>query len=657
MGIGWRSGAGFALATAAAFALLSGVAHSAPKPDFFKCKEAPGGKCGTIKVPLDRLGTSNEKIKIFFEYYKPTKGGPADEAIVTSGGGPGASATQDQFYSDFLKDQQLTPLLKKRAFVVVDQRGVGKSGALDCPELQHGENPDLYESVENCAEQLGREAQLYGTGDVALDLEAVRKALKIDELNLFGGSYAATDIQAYVTRFPEHVRSVVLDAPLVLVDYDTFFIEGVKAHDRAADLICERSLSCGPEIDTHERLAWLAERVRTDPVEGTALDAQGQEHDVVVDESFLLYFLMWTTQGGFVSLSEIGAAAKALEAGDEAPLLRLAAEHDQSFVFDDGSPKNFSSALNWARYCTDAPFSWDKSAPLAMRQAQFEAARDALPDDTFAPYSVEGWLSPLPDALYGPDPCIRWPAPDGPVEPALPTEDFPADVPALILAGDLDLDTPTAEAEKLQAVWPGSELVEVVNAEHTPATTAQFQCAAKLTQDFMKNLAQGDSSCAEQLDNVSFPARGDFPMTSDDTAPATVGDPSKDESTELDRKVAAAAVASASDGFRRLFSQQRGREGPGLRGGTFEPNGGSDTTAGIKFTDLKFTEDVSVKGTGLYNFNTQAIKANVKVDGPGSEDGKLDIKGVWFGFGPPTTVFKVTGKIDGRKVSLEVPAS
>ena len=104
---------------------------------------------------------------------------------------------------------------------------------------------------------------------MALDLEALRKALGIEKMNLFGGSYAATDIQAYVTRFPEHVRSAVLDAPVVLVDYDPFFPEGVKAHNRAADLICERSLSCGPEIDTNERVEWLAERLRTDPVEGT----------------------------------------------------------------------------------------------------------------------------------------------------------------------------------------------------------------------------------------------------------------------------------------------------------------------------------------------------------------------------------------------------
>ncbi len=191
------------LAIAAVVATTPPAAHGA-KPHFFKCKEAPGGKCGTVKVPLDRLGTSSKKIKIFFEYYKPTDGKKSNQAIVTSGGGPGLGATQEPFYSDYLKDFVFAPLLRSQAFVVVDQRGVGKSGALNCPDLQHpSPGPHGDEIVGDCGESLGRKAQLYGTGDVALDLEEVRKALRIKKLNLFGGSYAATDVQAYAMRFPE----------------------------------------------------------------------------------------------------------------------------------------------------------------------------------------------------------------------------------------------------------------------------------------------------------------------------------------------------------------------------------------------------------------------------------------------------------------------
>ena len=65
-----KRGSCLAAMAVVALALIPAEAGAA-KAKLFKCKEAPGGKCGTVKVPLDRLGTSDEKIKIFFEYYKP----------------------------------------------------------------------------------------------------------------------------------------------------------------------------------------------------------------------------------------------------------------------------------------------------------------------------------------------------------------------------------------------------------------------------------------------------------------------------------------------------------------------------------------------------------------------------------------------------------
>ena len=43
------------------------------------------------------------------------------------------------------------------------------------------------------------------------DLETVRRTLGYDKIDLYGGSYGATLAQAYVRRYPDSVRSVVLD--------------------------------------------------------------------------------------------------------------------------------------------------------------------------------------------------------------------------------------------------------------------------------------------------------------------------------------------------------------------------------------------------------------------------------------------------------------
>ena len=72
---------------------------------------------------------------------------------------------------------------------------------------------------------------------------------------------------------------------------------------------------------------------------------------------------------------------------------------------------------------------------------------------------------------------------------------------------------------------------------------------------------------------------------------------------------------------------------------------------------MRFTTDVAVSGESSYTWNAQLLEASVTVEGPGAEDGQLQISGVWYGFGVPTTVLQVTGTIGGRQVSVTTPAS
>jgi pimeloyl-ACP methyl ester carboxylesterase len=64
------------------------------------------------------------------------------------------------------------------------------------------------------------------------DLETVRHTLGYGKIDLFGGSYGATLAQAYVRRYPESVRSVVLDGGS---------LPGVRIYDVSA-LNAERAL-------------------------------------------------------------------------------------------------------------------------------------------------------------------------------------------------------------------------------------------------------------------------------------------------------------------------------------------------------------------------------------------------------------------------------
>jgi pimeloyl-ACP methyl ester carboxylesterase len=101
--------------------------------------------------------------------------------------------------------------------LLVDQRGTGGSNPLYCAELslhQVSSLPPRFPApeVEACRARLAAHAALdhYTTADAAEDLDAVRRALGYETLNLFGSSYGTRVVLEYLRRHSAHVRSAML---------------------------------------------------------------------------------------------------------------------------------------------------------------------------------------------------------------------------------------------------------------------------------------------------------------------------------------------------------------------------------------------------------------------------------------------------------------
>ena len=246
-----------------------------------------------------------------------------------------------------------------------------------------------------------------------------------------------------------------------------------------------------------------------------------------------------------------------------------------------------------------------------MRRRQYERTRDQLRRSTFAPFSVDGWLSSPPDGLQ-PDPCIIWPTPEPGTQPAVPPRTRFPDIPALVLSGDLDLNVTTAEARDVAALFPKSRFVELTNSGHHTVFSWRSECSAQIIQTFLATLKPGDTSCARDL-NVVFPAVGRFPAAA--ATPVRLSrDSSGDHSTKTDRKVAAVVAATFTDSLRRAY--MTGEDGPGLRGGTFDVEF-TDTETNLDLAAARYAGDVTVTGHGSVPFETNAIDAQLTVDGPG----------------------------------------
>jgi pimeloyl-ACP methyl ester carboxylesterase len=172
------------------------------------CPETTASLCGYVPVPLDRKFSKGTQLQIYFEVYPHSNPGPAVSAILVNLGGPGIGTTSGRDYFQFL----FAPNLDVHDLVLVDDRGTGQSGALECDELQHGTAPFIQSEID-CATQLGLAASRYRNGDIAQDMEAVRKTLDYNLIDYLGASFGGADATAYAVRYPEHTRSLVLDAP------------------------------------------------------------------------------------------------------------------------------------------------------------------------------------------------------------------------------------------------------------------------------------------------------------------------------------------------------------------------------------------------------------------------------------------------------------
>ena len=107
--------------------------------------------------------------------------------------------------------------------------------------------------------RLGARRGLYRTRDSVEDIEALRRALGVEKLTLFGISYGTKLALAYARAHPDHVARIALDSVVDPDDADGFGLEPYRAMAATLTALCPaRCVSADPAAD----LARLAARLR-----------------------------------------------------------------------------------------------------------------------------------------------------------------------------------------------------------------------------------------------------------------------------------------------------------------------------------------------------------------------------------------------------------
>lgn len=434
-------------------------------------------RCGTLEVYEDNITNTGKKISLRVAVIPAGSSSPEADPLFLLAGGPGQAASMD-----------FVPLLSglsrvnfKRDLVMVDQRGTGGSNPLVCPSLDAPEDPlygtpsdeaETLEWSETCAAALDADSRFYTTEHAARDLDAARQALGYGQVNLLGVSYGTRMAQVYQRMYPDQVRAMVLDG---VVPLDWALGERVALDaQRALDLLfarCQSEPGCREAFPAlPEEFDGLLDRLDEEPVEVMlAHPLTGEDIRVLLSRE---------TVGSAVRLLSYDSTTAALlpllihQASVEEKYQPLAAQY---VMVSESLSTSISYGMYYSVLCAeDVPYYPD----IMEETGTYLAYDQALVRSICARWPHE----PVPDAFHQP---LR------------------AEVPTLLVSGEVDPVTPPVYAERVAAGLPNSLNVVVPQMGHG---NLHQGCLPLLIRDFLEaGSVEGlDAECVEKIRALPF---------------------------------------------------------------------------------------------------------------------------------------------------------
>lgn len=380
-------------------------------------------RCGYLTVAENPDAPEGRSIRLFVAVIPSQSSEPPNDAFTFLAGGPGQAAS-----TSFVDLRHAFERLRRdRDIVLVDQRGTGRSAPMDCAQdevLIGSDAPEeqLLVALRECLSALEADPRFYTTSVAVDDLERVREALGYQQFNVYGGSYGTRVGLHYLRKYPDSVRTLVLDG-VVPADLNLGPDIALMAQRALESMFsrCAGSTACSETFgDVQEDFAALSAALRAQPVSIRMPDpVSGALRDVTLD------YMRFAIATRLLSYSPDSVALMPLllhEGNRNAHLEPLAA---QALMIENSLSEALSFGMHNSVVCTeDVPFY--QSADIDL-------------DRIKATYLGDSQLALLRSI------CEVWPA-------GIIDENFKApvrsDLPVLLLSGSADPITPPAYAER-----------------------------------------------------------------------------------------------------------------------------------------------------------------------------------------------------------------
>ncbi|MDZ7668128.1 MAG: alpha/beta hydrolase [Gammaproteobacteria bacterium] len=434
-------------------------------------------ECARLTVAEDPGDPDGTQIELFIARVPALSPEPAADAITLINGGPGGSSVA--LYVDL--QSAFAALRRERDIVMVDQRGTGRSKALNCPDLEEATYEFDLEAVRRatrqCLSALDGDPRFYTTSVAVADLEAVRQALGYQAWNLYGVSYGTRVAQHYLQRYPDAVRTLIIDGvipPGLALGPD--IAGNAQAVLDAIISRCADTDYCRDAFpDLQARLSELGERLRAEPVAMTLPHpVSGREQAMSVHYAHLAMTLR------LLSYAPETAAVIPLIIDEAAERRNYVPLASQALRLEEQLGEAISYGMHNSVVCTeDVPFFGDLSPRLPAMEDTYLGA-----DQVRALQAI----------------CELWPR--GTLHEALRREQA-ADHPVLLLSGEFDPITPPDYAELAARLYPNGRHFVAPGQGHGVIARG---CVPHLAREFIDHADAGnlDGDCLERLAGDAF---------------------------------------------------------------------------------------------------------------------------------------------------------
>ncbi|MGK9232120.1 alpha/beta fold hydrolase [Inquilinus limosus] len=485
--------------------VVGSAAAEEPQPPFFTRDDCPAGtvlpegisaECGTVTVLEDRTKPDGPRIRLRVATLWRTDRELRPDPLLFIQGGPGGPAGLDAVgLSNWANALRASDWLGAGRLVVFDQRGAGESRLLptSCEALDQYARQRILDhtqpsqaiwkaavrkSAKKCwarFRKAGHDPGLITTAAIAADVADLRRALGHPTWNLWGISFGSRVAMAAMRDYPQGLRSVILEG--VLPPEANVFDDAAKSGEAFDALVraCRASAACNENYpDLERRFLALAERLDADPLTVPLAGGSKARIDGWMFRDFVIQMLRSPADAMFVPflVDELEAhETRVIAAGKEREMLEL---------------EMMGTAVEQAVYASIACADLAPTDPGWLEKAR---ARDPR----FAP---QMW-----DATVNGD-CPVWPVPHSPASDAAPVT---SDIPALLISGAFDPQTPPS--------WAEAAVKRLANGYHYvfPAhghgvLYSGESCAGRIAKHFLDDPSRRpDDECLADLRPLVFP--------------------------------------------------------------------------------------------------------------------------------------------------------